>query len=198
MSTLSAGFVDGRLYVIGGWAAGGIPIPSVDVFDPAAGTWSTVSGATNPRPRAAAGVGIADGKIYLVGGCTDSLCTDASDTISFDPATGTSRLKAVFDNKDSALFPNQFVNVRLLLEVSKNRLILPSQALQRGPQGNFVFIVKPDQTVEVRAVTVGNSEGAQVSVTHGLTAGESVVIDGGDKLRAGSLVRLVSKPGQGA
>jgi len=115
-----------------------------------------------------------------------------------DPATGTSRLKAVFDNKDSALFPNQFVNVRLLVEVSKHSLILPSQAIQRGPQGNFVFVVKPDQTVEVRSVTVGNAEGAQVSVTHGLTAGESVVIDGGDKLRGGSLVRLVSKPGQGA
>jgi membrane fusion protein, multidrug efflux system len=115
-----------------------------------------------------------------------------------DPSTGTSRLKAVFDNKDSALFPNQFVNARLLVEVRKDTLILPAQAIQRGPQGAFVYVVKPDETVEVRPVKLGNAEGTQVSVTDGLTAGESVVIDGGDKLRAGSPVRLVSKPGQGA
>jgi membrane fusion protein, multidrug efflux system len=115
-----------------------------------------------------------------------------------DPSTGTSRLKAVFDNKDSALFPNQFVNARLLVEVRKDTLILPAQAIQRGPQGAFVYVVKPDETVEVRPVKLGNGEGIQVSVTEGLSAGESVVIDGGDKLRAGSLVRLVSKPGQGA
>jgi membrane fusion protein, multidrug efflux system len=115
-----------------------------------------------------------------------------------DPSTGTSRLKAVFDNKDSALFPNQFVNARLLVEVRKDTLILPAQAIQRGPQGAFVYVVKPDETVEVRPVKLGNGEGTQVSVTEGLSAGESVVIDGGDKLRAGSLVRLVSKPGQGA
>ena len=115
-----------------------------------------------------------------------------------DLSTGTSRLKAVFDNKDNALFPNQFVNARLLVEVRKDTLILPAQAIQRGPQGAFVYVVKPDETVEVRPVKLGNGEGTQVSVTEGLSAGESVVIDGGDKLRAGSLVRLVSKPGQGA
>jgi multidrug efflux system membrane fusion protein len=115
-----------------------------------------------------------------------------------DPGTGTSRLKAVFDNKDGALFPNQFVNVRLLLEVRKNSLILPSQAIQRGPEGTFVYVVKPDETVEVRSVKTGIAEGAQVSVTRGVSVGESVVIEGVDKLRDGSLVRLVPKRGQGA
>lgn len=83
-----AAFVGGKLYVLGGWGAGGVPVAAVDVFDPAAGSWSTVSGATNPKPRAAAGVGVADGRIYLVGGCVDGSCNDSSDTIAFDPATG--------------------------------------------------------------------------------------------------------------
>src|SRR2546425_1259198 len=69
-----------------------------------------------------------------------------------DQSTGTGRLKAVFDNKDNILWPNQFVNVRLLLEVHKNSTVIPAVAVQRGPQGTFVFAVKPDKTVEVRPV----------------------------------------------
>ena len=71
-----------------------------------------------------------------------------------DQTTGTGRLKAVFDNKDNALWPNQFVNIRLLLEVRKNSTVIPAAAIQRGPQGSYVFVVKPDKTVEVRPVTV--------------------------------------------
>jgi multidrug efflux system membrane fusion protein len=107
-----------------------------------------------------------------------------------DPTTGTSRLKAVFQNRDNALFPNQFVNARLLLDVKRNSLIVPVVAIQRGPQGTFVYAVKADRTVEVRPVKVGLTEGNDASIETGLSEGERVVVDGVDKLQAGSKVRL--------
>jgi membrane fusion protein, multidrug efflux system len=107
-----------------------------------------------------------------------------------DPNTGTSRLKAVFDNRDNTLFPNQFVNARLLLDVRKGALLLPTVAIQRGPQGTFVYLVKEGETVEVRPVTIGLTEGSDTSVESGLSAGETVVVDGMDKLQAGSKVRI--------
>jgi multidrug efflux system membrane fusion protein len=105
-----------------------------------------------------------------------------------DPATGTSRLKAVFDNKDNALFPNQFVNARLLVDVKKGEVLVPAVAVQRGPQGTFVYIIKPDNTADVRPVKLGLTEGNDASIESGLSEGEQVVIDGADKLRAGSKV----------
>jgi membrane fusion protein, multidrug efflux system len=118
-----------------------------------------------------------------------------------DQSTGTSRLKAVFPNQDYALFPNQFVNVRLLLDVRKGAVIVPGVAVQRGPQGTFVYVVKADQTVEVRQVTLGPTEGNNAAVETGLTPGELVVMDGVDKLRAGSTVRAATPdaaaPGRG-
>jgi subtilisin family serine protease len=77
----------GKLYVIGGWGPGGVPVPQVDVYDPAAGSWSTLA-ATNPLPRSAAGTAVVDGIVYLVGGCTDSACTESDSTVRFDPAGG--------------------------------------------------------------------------------------------------------------
>ena len=85
----SAAAVGGKLYVIGGWGAGGTPVASVDVFDPAAGTWSTLAGVTNPAPRAAAGTAVADGKVYLVGGCSNGACATTKNVVVFDPASGT-------------------------------------------------------------------------------------------------------------
>jgi multidrug efflux system membrane fusion protein len=118
-----------------------------------------------------------------------------------DQSTGTSRLKAVFANEDHALFPNQFVNVRLLVDVKKGAVIVPGAAVQRGPQGTFVYVVKADQTVEVRQVTLGPTEGNNAAVEAGLTPGELVVTDGVDKLRAGSTVRAATPenaaPGRG-
>jgi multidrug efflux system membrane fusion protein len=108
-------------------------------------------------------------------------------------------LKAVFDNRDHALWPNQFVNARLLLEVRKNNTVVPAAAIQRGPQGTFVFTVKPEKTAssaapsfvaEVRPVTVAFSEGNLTAITQGLTPGETVVTDGQDKLQPGSHVEL--------
>ncbi len=106
-----------------------------------------------------------------------------------DQTTGTVRLKAVFDNNDSMLWPNQFVNARLLLDVKKNATVVPSAAVQRGAEGTYAFVVKADNTVEVRQVKVGVTEGNLIAVNQGLNPGEKVVTDGQDKLQAGSHVR---------
>jgi multidrug efflux system membrane fusion protein len=107
-----------------------------------------------------------------------------------DQSTGTTRLKAVFPNDDGSLFPNQFVNVRLLVDTKRGTVIVPVAAVQRGPQGNFAYVVKSDQTVEVRPVTVGPTSGDDAAIESGLAANEQVVTDGVDKLRAGSPVRV--------
>ena len=107
-----------------------------------------------------------------------------------DQATGTGKLKAVFDNHDHALWPNQFVNARLLLEVRKNNTVVPAAAIQRGPQGTYVFTVKPDKTVDMRNVTVSFNAGNFTAITSGLTPGETVVTDGQDKLQPGSHVEV--------
>ncbi len=110
-----------------------------------------------------------------------------------DPNTGTNRLKAIFENKGNALFPNQFVNIRLLVETRKDKVLIPAVAIQRGPRGTFVYVVRPDQTVEARPVTVGAMEGADASIESGLTVNEQVVVDGVDKLQAGSKVQIAGK-----
>ncbi len=105
-----------------------------------------------------------------------------------DQTTGTAKLKAVFDNKDSQLWPNQFVNANLLLETRKNSTVLPTAAILHGPQGTFVYAVKPDKTVEARQVTVSLTQGNTTAVTSGLSAGDMVVTDGQDKLQTGSTI----------
>src|SRR5438309_2231840 len=106
-----------------------------------------------------------------------------------DQTTGTFRLKAVFDNKNRVLWPNQFVNARLLIDVKKNAIIIPVAAVQRGDQGSFVYRVNPsDNTVEVVPVTVGVTEGTLASMESGLSAGDLIVTDGQDRLRAGARV----------
>ncbi len=107
-----------------------------------------------------------------------------------DTTTGTVKLKAAFPNKDNQLFPNQFVNARLLVEVERNVIIVPASAIQQGPKGTFVYVVKADNTAGMRLVTTGVAEKADISVTSGLVAGESVVIDGAEQLREGSKVDL--------
>jgi multidrug efflux system membrane fusion protein len=114
-----------------------------------------------------------------------------------DPNTGTVKLKAEFSNRNNELFPNQFVNVRLIIEVKHNAVIVPSQAVQRGPQGTFIYVVKADQTAEMRPVTLGISQEGNASITAGLTAGELVVVEGADRLREGGKVE-VKGPNSGA
>jgi len=105
-----------------------------------------------------------------------------------DQTTGTGKLKAVFDNHERDLWPNQFVNVRLLLEVRKNATVVPAAAVQRGPQGTFAYVVKGNNTVEVRAVTLALTQGNVTAVAQGISPGEVVVTDGQDKLQNGSKV----------
>jgi len=99
-----------------------------------------------------------------------------------DPSTGTVKLKAVFANDDDTLFPNQFVNARLLVETLRDTTLVPLAALQRGPDSSFVWIVQPDSTVALRTVRTGPAQGDQVAITSGLEPGEMVVTDGIDKL----------------
>ncbi len=107
-----------------------------------------------------------------------------------DVTTGTGKLKAVFQNKDRALWPNQFVNIHLLLEVRKNNTVVPVAAIQRGPNGAYIFAVKPDKTVQMRNVTVGFSEGNFAAITQGINPGDMVVTDGQDKLQDNTHVEI--------
>jgi multidrug efflux system membrane fusion protein len=118
---------------------------------------------------------------------------------TIDASTGTARFKAEFPNDDNSLFPNQFVNARLLLDTRRGAVIVPSAAIQRSPLTTFVYVVNADQTVEMRTVTPGPVEGDNASVDSGLKAGEIVVIDGVDKLQQGSKVeaRIVGEAAKG-
>lgn len=111
-----------------------------------------------------------------------------------DVATGTVKLRALFDNKDHTLFPNQFVNVGLTADVQHDAQVMPVPAIQRGAQGTFVYVVKPDDTVAVQTVTLGTQDGQRVVVLKGLNAGQQVVTDGADRLRDGAQVTLPSAP----
>ena len=114
-----------------------------------------------------------------------------------DTATGTVRLKAIFANKDNSLFPNQFVNARVLMETLRGVTVVPSAAVQRSPDGTFVYVVNKSgadsaksDTVSVRQVTLGPSEKDSQSIEKGLSPGETVVVEGAEKLKEGSKVRV--------
>ena len=105
-----------------------------------------------------------------------------------DATTGTVRLKAQFANEDHGLFPNQFVNVRMLTEVQQNVTLIPNSAIQLAGTTRFVFVVKSDETVERRTVTIGRTEGEKTVITDGIAVGETVVTEGLDRLQPGSRV----------
>lgn len=126
-----------------------------------------------------------EGRVKLASGTV--LTTDNV----IDATTGTVRVKAQFANADGALFPNQFVNVRLTVDTITGALVVPGAAIQRGAPGTYVYVVKADNTASVRAVTLGAGDGRQVAITQGLSAGERVVIDGADKLREGAPVLVI-------
>jgi multidrug efflux system membrane fusion protein len=110
-----------------------------------------------------------------------------------DTTTGTIRLKAVFPNDDLRLWPGQFVNARLLLSMRTNATVVPAQVVQRGPDGAFAFVVKTNDTVEVRKIAVyPQFEAGLALVESGLTNGETVVVDGQYKLQSTSKVKRVS------
>jgi multidrug efflux system membrane fusion protein len=107
-----------------------------------------------------------------------------------DASTGTGRLKGVFENKDRALWPNQFVNAHLLIEVRKGQTVVPAAAVQRGSTGVFAYVVKPDHTVEVRPLKVALNQGGLAAIEDGIAPGEQVVTDGHEKVQAGSRVEV--------
>jgi len=122
-----------------------------------------------------------------------------------DTTTGTIKLRALFDNKDGLLYPNQFVNIDLLEDLLHDQVVIPNAAVHRGaPNGvltTFVYLVGPDSTVAVRPVTLGAVDGERVAVDQGLRAGDTVVTEGGDRLRDGARVILpgaAASPGAAA
>jgi multidrug efflux system membrane fusion protein len=109
-----------------------------------------------------------------------------------DPATGTVKLKAQFANDENALFPNQFVNVRMKLDTVRDATVVPAAAIQRGSQGMFVYVVQPDQTVKLRPVRLGPVDGPRQAIAEGLAPGDLVVSDGMDRLRDGAQVEVAA------
>ncbi len=107
-----------------------------------------------------------------------------------DTTTGTVKLRAQFENEDGLLFPNQFVNVRLLTEVLRGATVIPTAALQRGAPGTFVYILKPGDTVAVQTVKTGPADSGLIAIESGLKPGDKVVVDGADKLRDNAKVAL--------
>ena len=105
-----------------------------------------------------------------------------------DLTTGTYKLKSIFANADNALFPNQFVNVHLLVDIKHNLVIVPTAAIQRGPQGTYVYAAGPDNTAKIKVVTIAQTTGDNVGLSAGLNFGDAVVIDGQDKLQDGTKI----------
>jgi multidrug efflux system membrane fusion protein len=129
---------------------------------------------------------IADGKLVTIDN-------------QIDPTTGTYKLKSIFSNENNVLFPNQFVNVHMLVDTKRNLIIVPAAAIQRGPQGTYVYIVSSGgDTVNIRVVTIAQTTGNNIGISSGLNAGDMVVIDGQDKLQDGSKVATSTSPTGGA
>ena len=114
-----------------------------------------------------------------------------------DTTTGTVKVRAQFDNENNALFPNQFVNVRLLVKTLQNAVTVPTSAIQRGAPGTYVYVINADNTVSVRQVSTGAVDGNVTAINSGLSAGERVVTDGTDRLRDGVKVTVAGEGGQG-
>jgi multidrug efflux system membrane fusion protein len=125
---------------------------------------------------------------------THEIARGGLDTVDnqIDTTTGTVKLRAIFDNKEENLFPNQFVNVKLIVNTIREAYIVPNSAIQRGAPGTFVYVVKPDRTVMAQKVTLGPTDSQRAAITSGLQPGDSVVVDGADRLRDGAKVTAAS------
>jgi multidrug efflux system membrane fusion protein len=110
-----------------------------------------------------------------------------------DPTTGTLRLKATFANTDGLLYPNQFVNARVLVDVLHDALLAPAEAIQRGAQGAYVYVVTPEKVVQLRRVQVGPSEGGAVALRQGVAAGETLIVDGAEKVQDNARVEPTTR-----
>jgi len=112
-------------------------------------------------------------------------------------STGTLNMRAMFDNKDLELYPDEFVNIKLVVTTLKDQIVVPGSAVENGPSSNFVYILNPDHTVTMRTVVTGPTDGNQIAIMKGLTAGETVVTDGADQLRDGAQVLLPGEKSAG-
>jgi len=144
---------------------------------------------------------MAQGSLVVVAQPPNDAAASSKGRIAFvdnqvDPTTGTIRLKGTFPNENRRLWPGQYVNVSVTLTTDPTALVVPTTAVQTGQQGQYVFIVKPDQTVELRNVTVARAEGRETVIGQGLAAGETIVTDGQLRLVPGS--RIAVKPAPGA
>ncbi len=128
---------------------------------------------------------------------TAKIATGKLQTIDnqIDVTTGTYKLKSIFSNEDNALFPNQFVNVHLLVDTKRDLTVVPAAAIQRGPQGTYVYAAGNDNTAKIRTVTIAQSTGNSVGLSAGLNPGDVVVIDGQDKLQDGTKINPSTAPG---
>src|SRR2546422_1075642 len=128
---------------------------------------------------------------------TAKIATGKLQTIDnqIDVTTGTYKLKSIFSNEDNALFPNQFVNVHLLVDIKRGLTVVPAAAIQRGPQGTYVYAAGNDNTVKIRTVTIAQTTGNSVGLSAGLNPGDVVVIDGQDKLQDGTKINPSTAPG---
>ena len=128
---------------------------------------------------------------------TTQIATGTLQTIdnAIDTTTGTVKLRAQFSNDDDALFPQQFVNAQLLVQIIKGAVAAPVAAVQQGAPGPFVYLVKPDGTVAVTVVKTGISDGGMIQITDGLKTGDQVVVDGSDRLRDGAKITIPPPPG---
>jgi multidrug efflux system membrane fusion protein len=128
---------------------------------------------------------IADGKLATI-----------DNTI--DATTGTYKLKSIFSNDTNVLFPNQFVNVHMLVDTKRGLVIIPAAAIQRGPQGTYVYVVSGGDTVNIRTVTIAQTTGNNIGISSGINPGDVIVIDGQDKLQEASKVATSTSPTGGA
>ena len=143
------------------------------------------------------GIGLAVHAYDRTGGTVLAHGTLAALDSTIDVTTGTIRARARFGNASGALFPNQFVNVVLLVNTLENQVTVPTTAVRHGPQGDYVWALQPNKTVKARPVKVGPGTSETVSIVQGLQAGETVITEGGDRLRDGGPVILPGQSGRG-
>lgn len=134
------------------------------------------------------------GKIVVTAAASSRGASETGELVfidnAIDPATGTIKLKASFDNNDRGLWPGQFASVKMTLAVVPNQLVVPTTAVQQGQKGYQVFVVRENKTVDLRSVKIGNSVGQETVITKGLKEGETVVVDGQVRLRPGVEVEI--------
>ncbi len=173
------------------------PMAIVTQVDPISVVFSLPEGQIAQVTRHRGGAGLPVAAYDRAGGVVLARGALATLDNQIDTTTGTVKAKATFANAGMALFPNQFVNVVLLVDTLHGQVIVPTTATRHGPQGDFVWVLQPDKTVRSRPVTVGPGTPETVSIVSGLRAGEVVITDGGDRLREGGKVVLPDPTGAG-